>query len=133
MNKVTTKRVRELSISFEIEFMGGDLMGQSSVDTQSIIPPVSPNQVIFFITFYFSCNSLINEFKMESKIVMSFSFPNKADINKNDLFETVEESRIHLQKIINQIFSLQKPPIVSEITFSEIENKLERHIRDLRQ
>jgi hypothetical protein len=132
MLDVIKKKVMDLSIVFERDFNGGNLLGQSAVSLKLISPPVQPTELYVFVSFNFSAQSMTDEFKITAEISMVVGFNEKSKVKNEDLFNAITVTHEHLQSIVNSIFSTQNSaPIVSPIEYDDISDTLDEHIQSL--
>lgn len=124
-------RILSLSINFETDFPGGDVLGQSSVSLSPIVPDSDLNSVHVFVTFTFTCQSMNADFNLNSELVLPFYLTPKQKVEKTDLFKCVELTKKHLQDILTVVFSGQNSLIVASIEYDDISEKLDEHINNL--
>jgi len=124
-------RILSLSLNFESDFPGGDVLGESSVSLSPIVSESDLNSVHVFVTITFTCQSLNTDFNLNSELVIPFYLTPKQKIKKLDLFKCVELAKKHLQDIITVVFAGQNSLIVAPIEYGEISDKLDEHINNL--
>lgn len=126
-------RVAELNIKFEHEFIGGNLMGQSSVIIHPVIVPSAPNDVFVQVSFYSKTECIENNFNLDTSIVKRFKLTNHAEVNEHSLFECIDLTRCHLQKVLYSIFGESRSPLVPAVEYDDISETLTEHLRNLYQ
>lgn len=124
-------RILSLSLNFETDFPGGDVLAQSSVSLSPIVADSDINSVHVFVTFTFGCQSMNADFNLNSELVIPFYLTPKQKIEKSDLFKCIELTKKHLQDIISVVFSGQNSLIVAPIEYDDISDKLDEHINNL--
>lgn len=128
---IKQKKILSLNISFDKDFVGGDVIAQSTVKLTPIIPPSDNTSVYLVIEFGCTCDAMTNDFKLKAELTIPFYLNKKSDIQKTDFYKCVELTKDHLQNIINAIFAGQNPLIVPPVEFDDLEDKLDEHIQSL--
>lgn len=106
-------------------------MGQSEVEIKQIIAPSDPNTVFLFVTYFSMNESVSDDFKIEAEITICYILSPATLVTQKDLYECIQQTKDHLQRIINVIFEEHPTPVVAPISFSDLSDTLDERIQDL--
>jgi hypothetical protein len=133
MAEVTKYRTMSMNISFDKEFMGGNLLGGPSTIINAYSSESAPDVVYAFIQFFFECQSMSDEFKLNAELSISYKITPKSEIKDADLYDCVESSRNSLQEIFNITFSGQRSIIqIPKIPYDVVSGNIDEQMQNLR-
>lgn len=133
MAEVMKYRTMNMNISFEKEFMGGNILSEPSVIINAVKNP-DYDVAFAFVQFFFDCNSMSDDFVLKSQMGIAYQISPLKDIQGEDLYKCVQLSQITLQNILNETFSGQKNKLlIPEIPYSAVSETIDEQMQNLRQ
>lgn len=125
MAKIIKQRQLGLNLYANDAFMGGNVAESPSLKYKAIERNENDNSGYFFVEYRYELNSLNSKFSFNGDITWQYELSPKKEITVQDLLGCIEHTRLHLQHIVNAIYSKQQAVI-------QIKNAIdEEHLQNL--